>query len=356
MPELPEVERAGKLLRQHLVGKRVCHVSAEDDNLIFVGTGTKEAFCSLLREHSVVSVVRKGKHLALELENGSDQICLHFGMTGAFRVRGIPAICYQTMRSGTKGETDPSSVESDLGEHSIENGKSQSWPPRFTKFEITAEDGTQVAFIDPRRLARVRVVQDRENEPFWNQLGPDAMNELPDEHSFHSLLSAKGSTPIKSLLLDQSCLSGIGNWMADEILFHSRIHPEQRTNLLSYDDTKRIRHSIETIITGAVSIDSGDVDSYPEEWLFHHRWGRKSNAKLADGSAVKFVTVGSRTSAYVPRYQKLRRVGGSVNVPLTSEKMSPHQKPKQRGNLRRSIESSSPEPFDDDETPGSQCR
>ncbi|MED6222045.1 hypothetical protein PIB30_118509 [Stylosanthes scabra] len=118
----------------------------------------------------------------------------------------------------------------------------------------------------------------------------------------------KKKTEIKPLLLDQSYISGIGNWVADEVLYQARIHPRQTASSLSDESCAALHKSIKEVIQYAVEVDA-ECSCFPLEWLFHFRWGKKTG-KIS-GKKIEFITAGGRTTAYVPELQKL---SGSQDV------------------------------------------
>lgn len=167
---------------------------------------------------------------------------------------------------------------------------------------MSFDNGAELAFTDPRRLARVRLVRNPEAEPPVSELGPDALLELPALPSFEAALAGRSST-IKALLLDQGFLAGIGNWVADEVLYQARIHPETAAHALDRPAIAALHTAIRAVLEHAVSV-GADSAKFPPNWLFHARWGKgKGPAKTADGKAITFVTVGGRTSAVVPSVQ-----------------------------------------------------
>lgn len=315
MPELPEVERAAKLLRDVAKGKRVESVQTFEDTIVFSGT-THEAFKHTVTGRVVNDAQRYGKLFYITLGGEGKHPVLHFGMTGMLQVRGSAPTYYR------------------------ENGRKKvnvdEWPPRFTKFVLnlvpvedtpsssterpTLLDGslprTEIAFLDPRRLARIRLCSNPLTEPPISELGFDPILSMPPLETF-AVAVHKRSCPIKALLLDQSFSAGVGNWVADEILYHARVHPEQRCNTLSDEQIKELHEK--TVYVTRTAVDANADDSlFPENWLFKHRWGKgkkKGNTGapllLATGkpATIKWVTVGGRTSAYVVELQSLRRQG-----------------------------------------------
>ena len=108
---------------------------------------------------------------------------------------------------------------------------------------------------------------------------------------------------VKALLLDQNyAVSGIGNWVADELLFQTKIHSDQL--YLSKEEVETINIKLQTILYKAITCQSKE-QSYPEEWIFHRRW-RKVSGGVSDleFGKVTFISSANRTTAIVASEQK----------------------------------------------------
>jgi formamidopyrimidine-DNA glycosylase len=108
----------------------------------------------------------------------------------------------------------------------------------------------------------------------------------------------------KGLLLDQSFAAGVGNWIADEILYQAGIDPRARVADLSDADLRSMRTRLKAIIDLAVR-EKSQSSRYPRSWLFHYRWGKPKGAVDARGEAISFATVAGRTTAWVPARQPI---------------------------------------------------
>lgn len=175
------------------------------------------------------------------------------GMTGNVYVRGTDPALYKS---------SPKKVDT-------------SWPPRFMKFILKlSSTGSQpvpeVVFVDARRLGRIRLCAEPLDEPPISNLGFDPILSMPSAEQFVEDVQ-KRKCAIKSLLLDQSFSAGIGNWIADEVLFHAGIHPEQKPNILDEKTLFKLHENIKYVCETAVSVDA-DASQFPEGWLFRHRW------------------------------------------------------------------------------------
>jgi len=172
-------------------------------------------------------------------------------MAGAIYIKGVPVTNYKRSVVGSEEE----------------------WPSKYSKFFAELDDGLEFSFTDKRRFARVRLFEDPETVPPISELGPDALFEPMSVDNFLDSLGRK-KIGIKALLLDQSFISGIGNWIADEVLYQSRIHPLQIASNLSREGCEALHRSIQEVVKYAVEVDA-DLERFPKEWLFHHRWGKK---------------------------------------------------------------------------------
>lgn len=218
-----------------------------------------------LAGRSVLSANRKGKYLWLTFDR-APHLLLHFAMTGSLEAYA--------------GEADR---------------------PKFLKLELAFTDGTRIGYTEIRRFGRVRLLRDPAGEPPVSELGFDAWKELPSSAEFIRRLAGRNA-PIKAVLLDQSFAAGVGNWIADEVLYQAGIDPRRPASALSPAEMRRMRECLERILAIAVKHDAFS-DKFPPGWLFHVRWGKTKGARTADGHPIEFITVGGRTTAFVPGKQ-----------------------------------------------------
>ena len=179
-----------------------------------------------------------------------------------------------------------------------------SWPPRFHKVLLTLSNGAQLAFTDSRRFARVRLAADpRATAPICD-FGPDPLTDPPTPAAWAAALSRKSGS-IKAVLLDQRVAPGVGNWVADEMLFQARVHPESATSALAPAQLEALREAMVRVIALAVEV-GADADRFPPDWLFHKRWGkgRAEAAKVAgpDGAMQTWTLLGIAMEALVDQF------------------------------------------------------
>ncbi|KAH8816103.1 formamidopyrimidine-DNA glycosylase [Xylogone sp. PMI_703] len=301
MPEIAEVARIVHYLKKSLVGKTLANVKAPDDAVIFGKAGTTGAeFEKAMNGKKVVDAGQQGKYFWLIMSSPPHPV-FHFGMTGWWHFRNEPSLHYRP-DSGKEGGGDSKEEE--------------PWPPKFWKFRLETSDSdgspkVETAFSDPRRFSRVRLVQCkgediRKTSPL-KENGPDPVldADVLTAEWLEKKMKSK-HVPIKALLLDQANISGIGNWVGDEILYNAKLHPEQYSDTFSSAQIKQLHDSIIYVTKTAVDV-LGESDKFPDDWLFKHRWGKGkkgSPTSLPNGEKITFLTVGGRTSCVVPSIQK----------------------------------------------------
>lgn len=286
MPELPEVETVCRTMRACLGGKVLVSAEVVPDEIVLEGRPI-EAYTAALVGATVTGVGRHGKYWWIETDR-KPWVFGHLGMAGW--IRRLP-------RAGESIDQ-----ETRLREHGKMAFEDSTGRPRFLKLLLEAEDGERIAFTDGRRLARLWLGNTPADDSRIQKLGPDVRDALPCPAQLHQVLS-KRSAPIKSLLLDQTLFAGVGNWIADEVLFQARISPHRSANDLSLADIKRLCSVLSEILEQAVAV-SADSEKFPPTWLFHHRWGGKKGTDSIGGSKIVRDTVGGRTTAWVPGHQK----------------------------------------------------
>jgi formamidopyrimidine-DNA glycosylase len=254
-----------------------------------VGTSGSE-FQKALTGKKVIDAGQQGKYFWMIMSSPPHPV-MHFGMSGWLKYKNEHTYYYQP-KAGEKKE---------------------EWPPKYWKFILETEEEPKVeaAFVDLRRFGRIRLVDCKAEEirkvsPLVEN-GPDPVidKDIVTEEWLLKKCRAK-KVPIKAMLLDQANISGIGNWVGDEIMYHAKMHPEQYANTLSDEQIKQLHKSIHYICSTSVEL-LGDSEKFPEDWLFKHRWGKgKKDAPktMPNGEKITFLVVGGRTSAVVPSVQK----------------------------------------------------
>ena len=280
MPELAEVETVCRLMRKVLVGQRISAVEVVTDSIVF--QSSRKNIEDALVGRTVKAIGRRGKTFWIELSGPGPTVYGHLGMTGWIREVG---------RDSTRLQGHGDAPFDD------ENGR-----PRFLKLLITARNGRAIAFTDARRLGRIWLGADPADEKRIQRLGRDALDDLPSVKELAALF-ARRKIPIKALLLDQGALAGLGNWLADEVLYQARIAPKRAASSLDAREVSALRRAIRTVVEHAVEV-SADHRRFPRTWLFEHRWGGARGSQQINGHPIRRDEVGGRTTAWVPAVQK----------------------------------------------------
>ena len=185
-----------------------------------------------------------------------------------------------------------------------------TFPPPHTHLKLLSNHH-EVAFSDPRRFGKVilkHICIEKDEE--WNQLAPDALDPLVN---YEKLVGQKRG--IKAILLDQKAvLCGVGNWVADEVLYQSSLHPNQ--NLCTNEEILLLKETILTILSTANDCLKAGND-FPSTWLFHVRWSKaiSKNQTIKDykNRPVQFIQSGGRSTAIVSSIQKLKKRNKSTS-------------------------------------------
>jgi formamidopyrimidine-DNA glycosylase len=279
MPEAPEVETARRTMERVLLGRRIVEVEVPEDDIVLCGLPASLVEAAL-RGATVSEVGRHGKYWWLGFDR-EPWLMGHLGMAGWIRELGAPTIR--------------------LREHGQAPLDDETGRPRFLKMLLGTEEGRRVAFTDGRRLGRLWLGDPAADERF-RALGRDVYRDLPAPSEIEAML-AKRKAPIKALLLDQSLFAGVGNWIADEALYHAGISPKRLGSELTPQEVERLRDALAGVVALAVEV-GADSSRYPPGWLFHHRWGGGKGVELVEGRRIVREPVGGRTTAWVPEVQR----------------------------------------------------
>ncbi len=261
MPELPEVEQFKKYIDSTSINKKI--INAEIINEKILENISKQEIEKKLIDSEIIETSRIGKYLFLLLKPRS-YLIFHFGMTG-----------------------------------DIKYFKNPNEKPTHTRLLITFSNHYHLAYDCQRLFGIITLTLDKNCYIKEKQLGPDAL--VINESEFIDQLR-KRSIKIKSFLMNQKILSGIGNIYADEILFQSRIHPEANCNVLTKKQKKTLFSNISFVLNTAIEHDAR-IERYPENFLLLHR--RKDNlCPLNKNHELKTVKISGRTTYYCPYHQK----------------------------------------------------
>jgi formamidopyrimidine-DNA glycosylase len=275
MPELPEVETTARSLRPRLVGLRVCRVAEVDWPRMVPNSSEAELHAALVGRR-VTAVDRRGKYLLI----GFDEdvwLTIHRKMSGNLLLR--PA----------RAPREP-----------------------HTHLEVAFDNDTLVRFVDARKFGRVHLFASSEALGVFlaERLGPDSLVELDETLLIARLRGRRGR--IKSLLLDQAFLAGVGNLYADEALWEARLHPSRTADSLSQAEVRRLAVAIKQVLAlgierrGTSFSTYRDADDTPgDNQRFLKVYGRESEPCPRCQRPISRVVIGARSSHFCPRCQSL---------------------------------------------------
>lgn len=269
MPELPEVETVKREIEKAVLKKRITGLTIKRVEVIKEPQPDK--FMQRLVGKAIIEILRRGKLLILKLSSG-DSFTIHLKMTGQLVYPG----------NGLK-----------------------------SRVSFRLSDGRLLDYNDSRLLGELRVVDDYRKLKFVKELGPEPFDLSPQR--FVQMLSTK-KAKIKSLLMDQTFVCGIGNLYAAEALFRAKIHPHCLACSLSPREAKKLLKEIKNILTQAIRYKGSSVDQYvqlsgePGNYLkFHKVYDREGKPCFICKTAIKRIVTGARGTYFCPRCQRLNK-------------------------------------------------
>ena len=204
-----------------------------------------------------------------------------------------------------------------LGIHLGMSGELRVEPPVYlpTKHDhlVLEQRARQLVFNDPRMFGAVRFHHGKNPPPWWTEIAPAILSPAFTLDAVAAFLLRRARAPIKAVLLMQERFPGIGNWMADEILWRAAIHPQQLAGTLAPPEIRALHRECRRVCRLALDTIAGqgrylppDLNAHiPPSWLFWHRWsdgGRCPRTK----QPLQRETIGGRTTCWSPARQKLR--------------------------------------------------
>ncbi len=291
MPELPEVETIARGLASRVTG----------DVIESVWLGSKpeplksaaSEIVATLESKRIAGVRRVGKHIVFDLQNGG---------------RASSPVRKKSSRKSSKEEQPAlSSVTAQWIVHLGMTGrmlvcKSDEELEKHTHAVARLASGRELRFVDPRRFGRLSVTQ-----------GFAAAGSEPLEVDFDRFveLFRRRKTPIKSALLNQKLLSGVGNIYADESLFRAGIRPRRRAASLTRKELSRLYATVQEVLREAIAAGGSSISNYVDAdgekgfFQFQHRvYGRENEPCLVCKTPITRIVIAGRSSHYCPKCQK----------------------------------------------------
>ena len=300
MPELPEVETVLRGLKKRVLGRRISAVEVSHRQVI---VGSPDEFTALLRGRKIRGGTRKGKAIALELGPLSD-----LPTQGRRSVRPRRDSGRSGGPAGDAGQSRYLLVRLGMTGQFTVNPSAAPVEPH-THIRLALDDGREeIRYRDPRRFGRLRCCTARELDEIFAGLGPDAP-EISRREFVAALRGRRGA--IKSWLMNQKVLAGLGNIYADEALFAARIHPLAPAGGISPAAAGRLLRAVKRVLQKAVELqgtsfsDYIDIEGRPGNFLPRLKvYQRTGEPCRRCKKPIQRLVVGGRSSHFCSHCQK----------------------------------------------------
>lgn len=264
MPELAEVEWFRKQWNAGR-GQAVVDLRLHAGKYVFRNTNT-DALRQKVAGEKLLGSARHGKQMLFEF-SGNNRLGIHLGMTGKTHIEA------HDFRPGTH-------------DHLVLYQRSRA-----------------LVFTDPRQLGHVRFHHGLEEPDWWKRAAPEIDSRDFGQEFFDQFLDRHRKAPIKAVLLMQSGFPGVGNWMADEILWRAKVLPSKRIGRLTARERAAILRAAKFVVRRSLETLGKDFSDPPRNWLIHQKWKRGGTCPR-HGTPLRHATIGGRTTAWCPRCQK----------------------------------------------------
>ncbi len=323
MPELPEVETVARGLDRHIAGDVIDSVWLGEKPEPLKSSAAEIA--SVLERSRIARVRRVGKHVVFDLEReakGGDRgsrLASKRGTRTLRQAQGRPWGTESGTKSGAKlasGEIAQSSQFA-RGQWIVHLGMTgqlliaspTSEIAKHTHAILKLASGRELRFVDPRRFGRLAVVRiDSQDGTGFSAPGDEPLQAKIDRFN---MLFRHRKTPIKSALLNQKLLSGVGNIYADESLFRAGIRPRRRASSLTRAELQKLHTALLEVLREAIKLGGSSINDYVDaegrEGFFqlkHRVYGREGQPCLVCKTPIKRVIIAGRSSHYCPHCQK----------------------------------------------------
>jgi len=287
MPELPEVETIARGLHKRVAGDAI--------ESVWLGSKpqtmkSRPAEIAATLEHTRITQVRRmGKHIVFDLER-SGKVQASLPAKGRMRRIALGPRSQWIVHLGMTGRMVVCEPSAEIARH--------------THAIVTLASGHELRFVDPRRFGRLSV----ESEGNFEAGGVEPLEV--EKERFLALFRGR-KTPIKSALLNQKLLRGVGNIYADESLFRAGLRPRRRVSTITRAQLERLYLAVQIVLKEAIALGGSSISDYVdadgEEGFFqlrHRVYGREGEPCLVCKTPIKRVVIVGRSSHYCPHCQK----------------------------------------------------
>ncbi len=298
MPELPEVETVRRGLEPHIVGGFIDDIQVGDSKVLQV---EPHRLLEQVRGQKILGLTRRGKFLIFELER--HYLIFHFGMTGQLTFR------------------DPNRSDSEgFKRHPVTGLQRtlQHAPDRHTHLQIHLRQGGAMLFRDIRKFGKVFLIEKGEVSVFFERLGLEPWTPDYNLKAFLKKFSNR-KLAIKSLLLDQSFVAGVGNIYADEALFAAGVHPARKVRSLRKAEKESLFEAIPKVLERGIEYggttlrdfvnSDGNIGTHQEKLQVY---GRRGESCHRCGTLIQRMVISQRSTCFCPACQPR---GGKLRPP-----------------------------------------
>jgi formamidopyrimidine-DNA glycosylase len=307
MPELPEVETTTRGLKKEITGLKILDIWTDlntKDKRKFDTISNPSYFISFkkeLKNKTILSVERRAKNILINLSGNSKKgipnktILIHLKMTGHLLYGK-----YVFIKKENKWEIN-------------QKGPLNDPYNRFVHVVFSLSNNKCLAFSDARKFGKITLMETNStNNRHLINIGPEPLGNHFDFNKFKTRLTKKPNGKIKTVLMDQSIVAGIGNIYSDEILWHSNIHPNRKILNLNDKELKIIFVTIKKILNKGIYFGGDSMSDYrniyglPGKFQLHHmayrRIGEKCKKKNCKGVIMRQI-INSRSAHYCSQHQ-----------------------------------------------------
>jgi len=284
MPELPEVETIRKDLQEKITFKQIKDVIVNISKI--VKKPSLGEFITKTKGKRIKEIDRRGKYIIIHLDP-EDKLIVHLGMTGL--------LIYPYNKNSKE----------------IIKGEIKA---KHNHLVFTFTDDTQLVFNDVRRFGKIFLVSNIDEVESVAKLGVDPLEDYFTEEVFIQVLSKKKNSRIKSFLMKQEFITGLGNIYTNEVLYRSNIHPLRLISSLSKEEVRNLYQQIKLVLSDAIELRGSTVadetyrDTDGEKGKFAKKlqvYARKGEPCIKCGHPIEVIKIEGRSTFICPQCQKL---------------------------------------------------
>ena len=281
MPELPEVETIRRGLQEKIKDKQIKNIAINVAKI--VKKPSLEEFITKIKGKKIKKIDRRGKYIIVHLSS-EDKLIVHLGMTGL--------LIYPYDNNIAKKEINP----------------------KHNHIIITFTDNSQLVFNDVRRFGKIYLVSNINEIKTLSKLGVEPLEDYFTEEVFIQILNKKKNSKVKSFLMKQEFITGLGNIYTNEVLYGSNIHPLRLISSLNQEEVKNLYQQIKLVLSEAIELRGSTVsdkayrDTDNQKGNYAKKlqvYARKGEICIKCGYPIEVIRIEGRSSFFCSQCQKL---------------------------------------------------